>query len=116
LLIFFLVELETLHKNGVVHRNVSPSNLLISDSGGHIIDYDHSKVGFVKREVAVKETQTEDVIKIATGILGDEWEAETYVNRLKWLWEIRDRPATREDFDWPEVDYRSSHWPRKPLR
>jgi serine/threonine protein kinase len=114
-LTFFLIELETLHKNGVVHRDVSPSNLIISDSGGHIIDYDHSKVGFVKGEVAVKETQTEDVVEIATNILNDARQARIYVNRLKELWIINGRDPTRDDFGWPEVGYRSSHWSCKPL-
>jgi hypothetical protein len=109
LLNFFLIELETLHKNGVVHRDVSPSNLIISDSGGHIIDYDHSKVGFVKGEVAVKATQTKDVVEIATNILDDAWQARIYVNHLKELWIVNGRDPTSEDFGWPEVGNHSNH-------
>jgi hypothetical protein len=89
--------------------------LIISDSGGHIIDYDHSKVGFITGEAAVALMNTEDAIEIATNILKSKRKAEIYVDQLQWLWGIRDRPATREDFGWPEVGYRSSHWPYKPL-
>ncbi|KAF9453694.1 hypothetical protein P691DRAFT_771245 [Macrolepiota fuliginosa MF-IS2] len=37
-------ELEAMYKNGIIHRDVSLHNGIITKTGGHIIDFDHSKI------------------------------------------------------------------------
>jgi serine/threonine protein kinase len=100
-----LKELGSLYEAGVIHRDVSPSNLIISDSGtpgGHIIDFDHSKIAYVKRPVT-QPKKSEDVEAIASSLLHDEDAAMNYVFKLRFLWEIRGRPPTTHDFHWPKV-------------
>ncbi|EKM83209.1 hypothetical protein AGABI1DRAFT_104925 [Agaricus bisporus var. burnettii JB137-S8] len=93
-------ELGLLYKKGVIHRDISPANLLISHSGGHIIDFDHSKIAFEKG-VEVEPPTGQNVEEIATKLLKNDDKADLYVRALERLWKIRGRPATPEDFIWP---------------
>ncbi|EKM83212.1 hypothetical protein AGABI1DRAFT_89790 [Agaricus bisporus var. burnettii JB137-S8] len=93
-------ELGLLYKKGVIHRDISPANLLISHSGGHIIDFDHSKIAFEKG-VEVEPPTGQNVEEIATKLLKNDDKADLYVRALERLWKIRGRPATPEDFAWP---------------
>jgi hypothetical protein len=84
---------------------VSPSNLIISDSpnfGGHIIDFDHSKIAFEKRQIAEEEVHG-SVDEIASKLLMTKRAAENYLVELKRFWKIKDRGATPADFHWPLV-------------
>ncbi|KAF7777864.1 hypothetical protein Agabi119p4_3936 [Agaricus bisporus var. burnettii] len=94
-------ELGLLYKKGIIHRDVSPGNLIISDSGGHIIDFDHSKITYEIGKVAVQRKESEDVWEAASAILENTDAAEMYVTQLKHLWNVKDRPATPTDFRWP---------------
>ncbi|KAF7777865.1 hypothetical protein Agabi119p4_3937 [Agaricus bisporus var. burnettii] len=94
-------ELGLLYKKGIIHRDVSPGNLIISDSGGHIIDFDHSKITYEIGKVAVQRKESEDVWEAASAILENTDAAEIYVRQLKHLWNVKDRPATPTDFRWP---------------
>ncbi|KAF7777867.1 hypothetical protein Agabi119p4_3939 [Agaricus bisporus var. burnettii] len=96
-------ELGLLYKKGVIHRDISPANLLISHSGGHIIDFDHSKIAFEKG-VEVEPPTGQNVEEIATKLLKNDDKADLYVRALERLWKIRGRPATPEDFAWPTQD------------
>jgi serine/threonine protein kinase len=96
-----------LYERGVIHRDVSPSNLIISDSpnlGGHIIDFDHSKIAFEKSQI-VEEEDHGSVDEIASKLLKTTRGAKKYVSELKifWGWEIKTRDATPADFHWPLV-------------
>jgi tRNA A-37 threonylcarbamoyl transferase component Bud32 len=100
-----LIELGSLYEAGVIHRDVSPSNLIISDSekpGGHIIDFDHSKIAYSKSPVT-QPKKSEDVEVIASSVLQSQAGAMRYVVNLKLLWEIYDRTPTPGDFHWPKV-------------
>jgi hypothetical protein len=70
--------------------------------GGHIIDFDHSKIAFEKGEV-VKLREGLCVEDIANNLLDTEYAAESYVFQLKRLWKIEDQQATPTDFHWPAV-------------
>ncbi|EKM83214.1 hypothetical protein AGABI1DRAFT_104928 [Agaricus bisporus var. burnettii JB137-S8] len=94
-------ELGSLYKKGIIHRDVSPGNLILSDSGGHIIDFDHSKITFETRKATVQRKESEDVLEVASAILENTAPAENYVGYLKILWNVKDRPATPTDFRWP---------------
>ncbi|XP_006458689.1 hypothetical protein AGABI2DRAFT_115720 [Agaricus bisporus var. bisporus H97] len=94
-------ELGSLYKKGIIHRDVSPGNLIISDSGGHIIDFDHSKITYEIGKVVVQRKESEDVLEVASAVFGDTAKAEGYVGHLKTLWNVKDRPATPTDFRWP---------------
>ncbi|XP_006458684.1 hypothetical protein AGABI2DRAFT_176932 [Agaricus bisporus var. bisporus H97] len=96
-------ELGSLYKKGIIHRDVSPGNLIISDSGGHIIDFDHSKITFEIGKVAVQRKESEDVLEVASAILENKDAAENYVRQLKHLWKVKDRLATPTDFRWPMI-------------
>jgi serine/threonine protein kinase len=100
-----LIELGSLYEAGIIHRDVSPSNLIISDSGtpgGQIIDFDHSKIAYVKSPVPQPE-DSQDVEGIASSLVEDLGAAILYVTRLKVLWKIRGRTPTPSDFHWPKV-------------
>jgi serine/threonine protein kinase len=100
-----LIELGSLYEAGVIHRDVSPSNLIISDSekpGGHIIDFDHSKIAYATSEVT-QPKESEDVEKIVFSLLQSRVGAMNYVFKLRLLWESHDRTPTPRDFHWPEV-------------
>ncbi|KAF7777686.1 hypothetical protein Agabi119p4_3758 [Agaricus bisporus var. burnettii] len=94
-------ELGSLYKKGIIHRDVSPGNLIISDSGAHIIDFDHSKITYEIGKVVVQRKESEDVLEVASAVFGDTAKAEGYVGHLKTLWNVKDRPATPTDFRWP---------------
>ncbi|EKM83213.1 hypothetical protein AGABI1DRAFT_104927 [Agaricus bisporus var. burnettii JB137-S8] len=94
-------ELGLLYKKGIIHRDVSPGNLIISDSGGHIIDFDHSKIAFEMSNSVVERKEGQDVFEVALEILKPERRARDYVRNLKVLWDVEDRSATPDDFRWP---------------
>jgi serine/threonine protein kinase len=100
-----LIELGSLYEAGVIHRDVSPSNLIISDSekpGGHIIDFDHSKIAYDKSP-STQPKESPDVEVIASSVLQSQERAMNYVLKLRLLWEIHGRTPTAHDFHWPKV-------------
>jgi hypothetical protein len=70
--------------------------------GGHIIDFDHSKIAFEKSQI-VEEENSESVREIASKLLKTKSAAKNYVSELKKLWEIEDQSAIPADFHWPLV-------------
>jgi hypothetical protein len=59
-----------LHKNSMVHREVSPLNLIILESRGYIINFDHSKIEFITEEVRFEKVTDEDVVEVAAKMSG----------------------------------------------
>jgi len=109
------VEHEKCYREGIVQRDVSVNNIIVSNGEGHLIDFDHAKFTGQFKSVAsgVPKRIEEDfrkpflrkfdeaVISRAEEIMGDPGEAHTYLSALDKGIDVRE-PLTLQDLGWCE--------------
>ena len=109
------LEHEKCYREGIVQRDVSTNNIIISNGEGHLIDFDHAKFTGRFKSVAngVSERIEEDfrkpllrkfdeaVISRAEKIMGNSNHASSYLMELQKGSEVR-KPLTFRDLGWCE--------------
>jgi len=109
------LEHEKCYREGIVQRDVSTNNIIISNGEGHLIDFDHAKFTGRFKSVAngVSERIEEDfrklllrkfdeeVISRAEKIMGNPGKANAYLSALVEAIEVR-KPLTFRDLGWCE--------------
>lgn len=61
--------LESIHHAGIIHNDIRPENILISDSGVTIIDFGHAKLCNSEK---AKDTEREIFRSILEGSAGED--------------------------------------------
>ena len=109
------VEHEKCYRGGIVQRDVSTNNIIISNGEGHLIDFDHAKFTGKFKSVAngASERIEEDfrkpflrkldeaVISRAEEMMGNPGKAHSYLSALTEGIEVEE-PLTLQDLGWCE--------------
>ena len=109
------LEHEKCYRKGIVQRDVSTNNIIVSNGEGHLIDFDHAKFTGQFKSVANGVSEKiekrfrkpflsmfdEAVISRAEEMMGDPAEAHTYLSALiKGIKVVE--PLTLQDLGWCE--------------
>ena len=109
------LEHEKCYREGIVQRDVSTNNIIISNGEGHLIDFDHAKFTGRFKSVANGASERieeklrtyfldkfdEEVISRAEKIMGNSNHASSYLMALQKGIEVKE-PLTLQDLGWCE--------------